>query len=182
MNIYFTASIAGKKNYLSNYLKIVDILKSQGHKVTSDHIIKSNEFQINNQSKEDREKFHKILKKWIMEADCAVVETSFPSISVGFEISLALSFGKSVLLLYTEESPTLLSSYESEKLICAQYKIVDLKDILADFINYVHGKSEHRFTFFISSQIANFLEEVSRKKKVPKSVYLRSLIEKEANK
>ncbi len=182
MNIYFTASIVGKEKFLSNYLKIIDILQSQGHKVISDHIIKSSEDQINAESHEELEKFHKSLKKWIMESDCVVVETSFPSISVGFEISLALNLGKPVLLLFTNDPPSLLSSYENEKLISMFYKVYDLKTILEDFLNYVRGKSEHRFTFFINSKIANFLEETSRKKHLPKSVFVRGLIEKEIEK
>lgn len=178
MKIYFTASIVGKKHYIKHYLKIIEILKKLNHQVKSDHIIKASENQINMQAKTDREKFHKQLKKWIIETDCVVVETSFPSISVGFEISLALNLGKPVLLLHTNEAPTLLSSYDNEKLICARYRMDELKDILGDFINYVRGKTEQRFTFFISSEIANFLEEISRKKRIPKSVYIRSLIEK----
>lgn len=182
MKIYFTASIVGKKDYLSNYLKIIDFLQSQEHKVTSDHIIKASENQIDTETHEEREKFHKQLKKWIMEADCVVVETSFPSISVGFEISLALNLGKPVLILYIKDAPSLLSTYENEKLMCTQYKINGLKNILEDFLNYVHGKSQHRFTFFIGSRIANFLEETSRKKHLPKSVYVRGLIEREMSK
>lgn len=182
MNIYFTASIVGKEKFLPNYLKIINILQSLGHKVTSDHIIKSSEDQINSESHEELEKFHKNLKNWIMNSDCVVVETSFPSISVGFEISLALNLGKPVLLLFTKEAPSLLSSYENEKLICTQYKINDLKNIVDDFLNYVRGKSEHRFTFFINSKIANFLEEISRKKHLPKSVFVRGLIEREIDK
>ncbi len=179
MKIYFTASIVGKKHYLRNYLKIIGILQKLHHQVKSDHIIKVSENQINMQAKSEREKFHKKLKKWIMDSDCMVVETSFPSISVGFEISLALNLGKPVLLLHTNEAPTLLSSYNDEKLICEEYKIDGLKDILVDFVNYVRGKCEQRFTFFITSEIAGFLEDVSKKKKIPKSVYVRSLIEKE---
>ncbi len=178
MNIYFTASIVGKKQYLPNYLKIIDILKQENHQVACEHIINSTEAQINLQTKENREQFHKKLRKWIMEADCMIVEASFPSISVGFEISLALSFGKPVLILYTTEMPTLFKSYNDEKLICEEYKLSELKDIIEDFLTFAEGKNEHRFTFFIDSKIANFLDEISRKKKLPKSVYLRQLIEK----
>lgn len=179
MNIYFTASIVGKKNYLQNYLKIIEILNKKGHKVSSDHIIKSSENQINLQTEEQRHKFHKELKKWIMDADAMVVETSFPSISVGFEISLALNLGKPVLLLHTHESPTLLSSYNNEKLFCEKYSVSTLDDIIEDFLLYVEGNSDSRFTFFISSSIAHFLEKISRDKKIPKSVFLRRLIEAE---
>lgn len=182
MRIYFTASIVGKKHYLKNYLEIVKILKNLSHQVKSDHIINASENQINMQSKADREKFHKKLKKWIMDSDCMVVETSFPSISVGFEISLALNMGKPVLLLHTNEAPTLLSSYNDEKLICEKYTPATLAEVIEDFLNYAEGKSDQRFTFFISSSIAHFLESVSQNKKIPKSVYIRRLIEKEIEK
>ena len=179
MKIYFTASIVGKKNYLQNYLKIVEILTKKGHQVSSDHIINASENQINLQTETQRQKFHKELKKWIMDADAMVVETSFPSISVGFEISLALNLGKPVLLLHTNEGPTLLSSYNNEKLFCEKYTLQTLRDIIDDFLLYVEGNADSRFTFFITSNIAHYLEKVSRKRKLPKSVYLRRLIEKD---
>lgn len=176
MNIYFTASIAGKKYYLQNYLNIIEILKKNKHQVVSDHIISASEKTINLQTETQRERFHKQLRKWIMQSDCLIVETSFPSISVGFEISLGLNLGKPVLVLYTKEAPTLLSSYDDEKLICSKYDSGNLKGIISEFINYVEGKSDHRFTFFIDSAISYFLEEASKNKNIPKSVYLRNLI------
>ncbi len=179
MKVYFTASIVGKSHYLKNYTQIIKILEDLHHQVKSDHIIDVSENQINMQSKSEREKFHKRLKNWIMESDCMVVETSFPSISVGFEISLALNLGKPVLLLHTNEAPTLLSSYNNDKLICEKYTPSTLKEIITDFVNYAGGKADQRFTFFINPSIADYLETVSRKKRVPKSVYLRRLIEKE---
>jgi hypothetical protein len=182
MKIYFTASIVGKKHFLTNYQKIISILEKHHHRVKSDHIINVSENQINMQSKPDREKFHKKLKKWIMDSDCVIVETSFPSISVGFEISLALNLGKPVLLLYTNEAPTLLSSYNDEKLLCEKYTSETLIGIVEDFINYAEGKCDQRFTFFISPTIGDYLEAVSRRKRIPKSVYLRRLIEKDISK
>jgi hypothetical protein len=182
MNVYFTASIVGKKKYLENYNIIIDLLKKNGNSVASDHIINTTEHAINMESVSAREKFHKKLKRWIMESQCMVVEASFPSISVGFEISLALQLNKPVLLLYTEEAPTLLSGYDNEQLLCERYTFQDVKSILEDFLSYVKGKGEHRFTFFIPTYLSHFLEEVSKKKNIPKSVYLRQLIEKAKNK
>ena len=54
MIVYFTASIVGKRHYLSNYNKIIDILKSKNYQVISDHIITSTEAQIRLEKKEDR--------------------------------------------------------------------------------------------------------------------------------
>jgi len=183
MNVYFTASIVGKKKYLEHYRHIIDVVRKSGHTITSDHIIDSEpEQKINLQSEQKREQFHKKLKKWIMDSQCMIVETSFPSISVGFEISLALNLNKPVLVLYTNEAPTLLSGYNDEKLICEQYDFNTASGIIEDFLNYVKGTSEHRFTFFITTGMNKFLDDISKKKKMPKSVYLRQLIDAERKK
>ena len=183
MKVYFTASIVGKKYHLINYLKIIDILKSKNCQVISDHIIKSTESEVKLENKEDRLKFHKQLEKWISSADFIVAETTFPSISVGYEISLAEAFLKPILILFSEGNPpSLLAHHRDEKLICEKYSRENLPGLIDDFINYVRGNNDTRFTFFITSKIASFLEKVSRKGKLPKSVYLRKLVEEDMKK
>ncbi|OGK63011.1 hypothetical protein A2334_01500 [Candidatus Roizmanbacteria bacterium RIFOXYB2_FULL_38_10] len=183
MKVYFTASIVGKKQYLHNYLKIIKILLDKNHQVLSDHIVKSTEEEIRLEKREDRMKFHDNLEKWIGGCDFMVVEASFPSISVGYEISLALQFNKTVLILYSEgDPPSLLVHHSSEKVICEKYSLTTLQDIIEDFINYAQGSADSRFTFYITSEIASYLEKVSRKKKLPKSVYLRHLIQSDMEK
>lgn len=67
-------------------------------------------------------------------------------------------------------------------MICAKYSVENVREIIDDFLNYVKGTSEHRFTFFITTEMNHFLEKVSKKNKVPKSVYLRQLIDRERGK
>jgi 2'-deoxynucleoside 5'-phosphate N-hydrolase len=180
MLVYFTASIVGKRHYLANYQKIIDVLKSSGCHTISDHILKVDESQIRIYTKKERIKLQEQLNKWISSCDCMIAETSFPSISVGFEISLALSRGKPVLILYSSEnSPSLLVRYNDEKLICEKYSIGTAGEIIKDFLNYVRGTEDARFTFYITSEISTYLEDVSKKEKLPKAVYLRKLIEKD---
>lgn len=180
MRVYFTGSIVGKKQYLKNYLRIIEILKNKGYQVISDHIIKHTPEAIKIEKKEDRLKFHRQLEKWISSSDVMVVEISFPSISVGYEISLALQLHKPVLILYYEgDPPSLLMHHSENNLICEKYSFETLKDIIEDFINYAQGSADSRFTFFITSEMVAFLKKVARKEKLPKSVYLRRLIQKE---
>lgn len=180
MKVYFTASIIGKRKYLSNYLQIIDVIKSKGFSIISAHIINTTEKQIHFETKEERLKFSKQLKKWISSCDFMIAETSFPSISVGYEISLALQLGKPVLILFSEgRAPSLLAHHKDEKLVCEKYTPEILQDIIDDFISYIQGTEETRFTFFITPEIALHLEEISKKEKLPKSVYLRKLIEKD---
>lgn len=180
MTVYFTASIVGKKDYLHSYLKIINTIKDKGFLIISDHIINTTESSIRLETKEERLSFSKQLEKWISSCDFMIAETSFPSISVGYEISLALSIGKPVLILYSAGyPPSLLAHHKDEKLICEKYTPETLKAIIDDFINYFQGTEETRFTFFITPEIALHLDNISKKEKLPKSVYLRKLIEKD---
>jgi hypothetical protein len=180
MNAYFTASVVGKEFHLHKYQKIVDYLKSKNITVQYEHIMQATEATIRMKTKDDRLAFHTQLEKWINTCDFMIVEASFPSISVGYEISMALHRGKPVLILYNEGDPPSLFAYHTdEKLICEKYSLESLPAILDDFINFVEGSEDMRFTFFITSAIAAYLDKVSKKQKLPKSVYLRRLIENE---
>jgi 2'-deoxynucleoside 5'-phosphate N-hydrolase len=184
MTIFFTASIRGKKHYLANYEKIISILTADGHTVKSDHIIHTSESIIKSNNKEDVMKFQHEMEEWIKSADCMVAEVSHPSISVGYEISLAYNLGKPVLILYDEDvtPPSLLAYHKDEKIVCEEYTFETLKETIGAFINYVKGAADMRFTFFITARIAKYLENISKKHKIPKSVYLRHLIEGEMRK
>ncbi len=178
MKVYFTASITGKKQYLPNYLAIVRYLESKGYKIQAHHILDSTESEMRLKTREDRLRFHKQLAAWIQEADFMIVEASFPSISVGYEISLALQSRKPILILYSEgDAPNLFASFSDDKLVCEKYTMETVTGLIDDFIGYANGACDTRFTFFITPKIAVFLDEVSVEEKIPKSVYLRKLIE-----
>ncbi len=183
MKVYFTASIAAKKQLLHNYLMILDILKSKKHDVIAEHIINTEESQIHLQTKDQRLQFHERLEEWIRSCDFMIAETTFPSISVGYEISLALRVGKPVLLLYSEGNPpSLLEHHKDDKLIAERYTADTVKPIIEDFISYTNQKSDLRFTFFVTPAIVNYLDDLAKRKKIPKSVYLRRLIEEDMQK
>jgi hypothetical protein len=178
MNVYFTASIVGKKDYLENYQKIIDVLRAKNFIVQSEHIINTTEPEIHMKTREERLKFHRKLETWIQKADFMVVESSFPSISVGYEISLALQYRKPVLILYSiGDPPSLFASHSDEKIVCEKYTFDTVQELIDEFITFVRGATDTRFTFFVTPQIAAYLEKVSKKEKMPKSVYLRKLIE-----
>jgi hypothetical protein len=180
MKVYFTASIVGKNKYLKNYEMIIQSVKKLGHSITAEHIINKTSQKISMETKEERHEFHTNLISWIKSADCMIVDSTFPSISVGYEISVALRLGKPILLLYCEgEPPSLLNTYKDEKIITEKYTPQNLHEIIADFMHYVEGASDLRFTFYITPSIALYLDKVSREKMIPKSVYIRRLIEKD---
>ncbi len=180
MRAYFTASIVGKKYHLAKYQQIVDLLKSKGVTVVDEHILNVSEKDIQLQSREKRLAFHQQLEDWINSSDFLVAETSFPSISVGYEISMALDRGKPVLILYSEgDAPALFAYHENEKIVSEKYTAATLPVIITDFLHFVRGEADTRFTFFISSKQAAYLTKQAKKHRVPKSVYLRNLIDQD---
>lgn len=180
MRAYFTASIVGKKHHQENYERIVSLLKNKGVDVVSDHILHVTEKDIQLQTKEKRLKFHADLEDWINSCDFLVAETSFPSISVGYEISMALDRGKPVIVLYSEgDPPSIFAYHENEKIVCEKYAPATLDQLITDFLRYVRGEGDSRFTFYLSSKQAAYLDKQGKKNRVPKSVYLRNLIDKD---
>lgn len=178
MRAYFTASIVGRKYHLTNYQKISDILKSKDVDASDNHVLNVSEKDIQMQTKAERLKFHRTLEDAINSSDFLIAETSFPSISVGYEISMALDRGKPVLILYSEgDAPALFAFHENEKIVCEKYTAETLPAIITDFLHFVRGEADTRFTFFISSKQASYLAKMGKKHRVPKSVYLRSLID-----
>ncbi len=170
MRAYFTASIVGKKYHLTNYKRIIEFLEKHGIEVAADHILNTTEEQIHFETREQRVKMQKKFEEWVNEADFVVVEASFPSISVGYEIALAVHRGKPVLVLYSEgDPPSLIINNEEEKLVVEKYNKETLPTLIDDFVNYYKGEGDTRFTFFITSKIAAFLAKQAKKNKVPKS-------------
>lgn len=182
MNVYFTASLSAKEKYLNYYKAIVAHLESCGHKVIYDHILNATEKSITMETRDERLAFHKKLLRWIQDCDCMIVEASFPSMSVGYEVGLALRNGKHVLIMYSEgDGPSLFAHHNDERIITEKYTFPHIQQTIDDFLRYVRKHDDVRFTFFLPSRLMNFLEDSSKAKKVPKSVYLRELIEKEMN-
>lgn len=183
MKILFTTSLTGKKFYLNNYKEIVEVLEKGGHKVISNHILKTTRSEIEKESSRERQEYHKKLHHWINQSDLVVVEVSYPSTGVGYILTYALEKGKPVLALHVEEKiPITLMSEPSDKLILASYSLNDLPKILPGLVKEAKENMDVRFNFFISPRIGCYLDWIAKKKKVPRAVYLRRLIEEDMKK
>jgi hypothetical protein len=94
--------------------------------------------------------------------------------------------GKPVVVFYSgDEEPHLFRSLEvtNDKLVVVRYSSLDDLDnevpLMVDFIN---DTQDTRFNFFVSPSISAYLDWVSKAKRVPRSVYLRKLIDEDMEK
>jgi len=180
MKVFFSASILGRDSFEENYKAIVDDLKDRGYKVQSDHVLGVDKKKLSDVSDKYRIDYYRKLVKWISESDLIVAEVTQPSISIGHEVSLALEKGKNVIALSsTTRGPAIFLAMKSDKLQMLKYNLEDLHFVLDKAIKRARSNTDIRFNFFISPQINDYLDWISKEKRIPRAVYLRDLLEKE---
>jgi hypothetical protein len=184
MKVYFSASIVQKEQFGHNYDQIVRILLDMGHAVEYKHITEKTLDQIKSSTHEDSNNFYKKVCRWISQADLVVVEASFPStLNIGHEISLALEKGKPTIVFYHKGYESyFLPGLKSDKLFLVEYEDRDLPDLVKETVNYAKDQADTRFNFFMSPSHINYLDWISQHRRIPRSVYLRDLIEKDREK
>lgn len=180
MKIVFVASHSQKLDLGKYYKRIIDYLDNENHSVYSGSLFildKSDDLK----DQDLREKWYKESIGEIHRADLVIVEISYPSTAnVGHLLTMALDLGKTVLALYKDgRSPLFLSGRNDDRLLLSSYSDLDLENVLKSGMEYMNSVQDVRFNFFISPQIGRYLDWVSQKKRIPRAVYLRKLIEEE---
>lgn len=180
MKIYFSAPLAGREELDKNYKAIVNVLKEWGHNVVADHVLKEDSAKLESVTDSYRFQYYKRMVKWISESDLIVAELSHPSGSIGHEVTIALEKDKPVIALYFKgRGPQILLGIKSDKLQIVKYDLDNLKIQLEKALSKSKGKMDIRFNFFVSPEINEYLDWISRVKRTPRAVYLRDLLEKD---
>ncbi|MFA4826700.1 MAG: hypothetical protein WC596_00360 [Candidatus Shapirobacteria bacterium] len=183
MKVYFGTSPRIKERFPEVVDKIFDQLQKLGCRLTSKWVKEVNTVDFYNLSLKELDEHQNKTMKAIREADICVFEVSIHSLSVGYLTNYALENGKVVIVLSQSQEPwNLFKSIKSDKLLTVEYKESNLKEKLEDVLKKAQEKSDVRFNFFVSPKILNYLDWVAQKRMVPRSVFLRDLIEKEMRK
>lgn len=181
MKIFLLIPIQGKGQMKEPFWFIKERLEKLGHKITSEYLfdMDSNRFEDWKDSQELL-KFHKKITEDIRKCDVFVVEVSHQRLSLGYWISLALEAGRPVVALAKNGLKYhLLSTLElNQNFTLYGYKDqADLEHELPMLVNFASEQQDTRFNFFISPKHQAYLDWISKHKKVPRSVYLRNLID-----
>lgn len=184
MKFILLSSIRGKSPLVDDAnKKIVSTLEAENHKIFHEHVTNITQQDLDKFSDEEHVKFHKKILNNIKQSDIVIAQCTQQSLSVGYLISYALELNKPTLIFYHESStrPNLFPTLNfSDLLLMAKYKTnEELAALLKEYIEYASEKMDVRFNFFISPSIGNYLDWISKEKKIPRSVYLRTLIEKD---
>lgn len=185
MKIYFIASsrLVGANPNL--YSKIYNFLNTE-HKMVSDMVMK----WIKKGVKDISGAPLKVKKGNYLEsitsakkADIVVMEVSGHSMSMGYLISKALEMNKPVIVLHKKEYiPNFINGIGDPKLVICEYCETDVEEVIEKALKKAASLIDVRFNFFVNSKILSYLDWVSQKKMLPRSVFLRNLIEREMKK
>mgnify|MGYP000846877741 CR=1 FL=1 len=184
MKIHFIASAIGNKN---DYGSIIDLVEKLGNTIITRHAIERSREQILSESPEESELYVKKFQTWHKKADVVIFEVTTPDISIGYEIAYALTLSKPVIVLYRRDinsqpgTPGALKGMHSERLQVLSYDDATLGEILALALDYAEETSDIRFNFFVTPTISAYLDWIAKERKLPRSVYLRRLIEDDMN-
>lgn len=179
MKVYFTASVRGKKDFVVQYEKIFHLLEELGATHLDDTIRSADKELYEGTHGDSVELYNRAIKS-IQQADIVILEVSVPSLSMGFVMQRALAIGKPVILLYFKgHVPYFATGIENERLQVVEYSVDSLKELLQASLDYAQDQSDTRFNFFISPSLSHYLDWVSQNLKIPRSVYLRRLIEED---
>lgn len=177
--MYFAASTYQKDQYRENYKKIVSLLELSGNKILNKSVVNLELKDFEKLSDENRIEYYKKVLQWISNSDIVIAEVSFPStLNIGHEVTLALEKGKPVIGLYLKgKESASFKGIKLDKFVYQEYSLDNLEEVLNESLDYIQGVSDTRFNFLISPSLLEYLDWVAQHRKLPRSVYLRRLIE-----
>lgn len=181
MKVSFVASHSQGSELMEFYKRIVKVMEERGYTIYSGTLFNQKKSDAYTEDQKKREEWYKESIAKVREADVVVVETSYPSTAnVGHELTYALDLGKPVIALYKSgRDPFFLRGRVDDKLTILPYTTYDLEQVLSNAFDYALSTQDVRFNFFISPQIGRYLDWVAQKRRVPRAVFLRRLIEQE---
>jgi len=185
MKIFFIASPRAVIKEPDLFKKIAKVL-SKDNKMLGEMVLEWTKGDVEDfyaGTHEERIEHYKKTMDYVKKADVVVVDVSLHSMSMGYIVNKGLEASKPVIALYKRgNDPYFFSGIQDQKLQIVAYDENNVEKVLAGALNNVSGLMDVRFNFFVSPKILNYLDWVAQKRMVPRSVFLRDLIEKEMRK
>lgn len=185
MKLYFVTSPRSIKNNPVFFKNIYEYLAKE-NKMLNDLVLRMSKGSVDDfygASHHERVEHYKKTMDAVKKADLVIVDVTEHSMSMGYIINKALEMSKPVIALYEKGfDPYFFSGIEDIKLQIVEYEKERVLDTIERSIEKSRGLADVRFNFFVPPRILQYLDWVAQNRKLPRSVFLRDLIEKEMKK
>jgi len=179
MLIYYLCAISGRQKYEVYFRRTATHLRKLKHQVLDDHVLGADPQQIEDLSADKHRERHKKAVGRLRRADLVVADVTHPTIELGYELGLASSMNVPILVLYQGDNiPYFLLGIDNPRFAVREYTDQDLEKVVEDSVKELLEERDIRFNFFISPQIGNYLDWLSKKERTPRAVFLRNMLDK----
>ena len=185
MKVFFTASIVQREELRKEYQAIINAVKKLGHELLmAGDVMNVSLEEVMNPDQKEQESYFRLWQNTINFAQIGVVEVSFPStVHIGTEIAALVERDKPVICLHTKgRDPFFTGEFHYSRFVKLEYDTETVEDVLKWGFEEVERMMNRRFTFFVSPEIDDYLNKISRQKSLPRSEYIRNLILKDMKK
>ncbi len=182
MKIGFLTSHRGQKQFEKEHRKIIEVLEKKGHEVL--HSMDMSIEKLLSISYMEREKVFIQFYESLEECELIFAECSLQSTQVGFGLAHLRAKGKPIVLLSLKGAdPTLTPTKEEvysnvQNMMVYEYTYETIRTVIDNAFTYMEPHLDKRFTIIFPAHLLAKVEEITKRKKIPKSVYIRQLIEK----
>lgn len=183
MKVFFHSSLVGKQQYLKEYNTIIDIIQKLKCEVFAEHVLNRNSRKLANASENDIYRDIQKQKRIIDSCDAIIVETTYPSIGVGYIIAYALENHKNILALYLSTPHAILEAERNRLLTIKKYSLANEEKLVNDIKSFLKKTQErtlkYRFNMMMDKFLNELLEREANKLGTSKADYIRQLLYKE---
>ncbi|NMC35781.1 hypothetical protein GYA49_01935 [Candidatus Beckwithbacteria bacterium] len=176
MKVHFIGPLEGDQQY---YKSIIKTIKDLGYKVITNHSATRDLNYVHQEPKTETELYVQKMQNWIRKSDIVVVDVTYPGFGAGFEIAIALQYGKPVVVIYQPNpksgAHTVLKGINFDRLQVLAYAKNTLKQTLNIALKYASEQVDTRFTMVLPADINSYLNQLGQKG-INRSEYIRSLI------
>lgn len=179
MKVYFTCSARGEEEFGKFYDQIYFTVENIGCNHVNDYRKDNDAEKIYSSDHSYKVRMFRNHLKFINKTDVVVLEVSTHSLSMGYLMKKALEMGKPVIALYYKGcEPAFALGINDERLQVVEYTKHSLSRLLNSALQYAKDNSDVRFNLTIPPKIAHYLDWISKRKKMPRAVYIRHSLEK----
>ncbi|MDH5532834.1 MAG: hypothetical protein OEX81_00205 [Candidatus Pacebacteria bacterium] len=180
MNIYLNLSGRSDKKQINLVTKVQSYLQDIGHKIVLDYLSKENFEDFYKPTSFHIKHVYDQADSLMKKSDVVILETSTPSITIGFQILHALKHEKNVICLYTKGNRQLfIEGIDDERFQLWEYSEKNYKKVIDLALDNLFFENDVRYNMMLSKKMNLYLNKLSKKTKTPKAVYIRGLIKED---
>jgi hypothetical protein len=177
MKVYLNLSGRSSEKQISLLKKVQSYLQDLDHEIVFDYLSPENFTQFYKPTAHHVQHIFSQADELMKKSDVIILETSTPSVTIGYQIFYALKLEKNVICLHKKGYRQLfLEGIDDERFQLWEYSEQNYRKVIDVALDNLFFENDVRYNIMLSKKMNEYLNKLSKSTKKPKSVYIRDLI------